>query len=346
MRTSSASLILLRALRLALLVAIFFALSSALLCVSSSLQRCADAFGQELDLSALDDDARAATDDAAPPVEAAPSDSSSVEVSSPPSSVGRARFLDLLLASGWIGLVLLAASIVAVSLIIRLALALRRSSFIPLDLARELRDRLSRRELDGALQLANESPSFVGAVVAQGLKESSRGWTAIEKAVEDAAADYASRTFRRSEPLATIGNVAPMLGLLGTVIGMVTTFGEIAVSDGSGRNLANGIYFALVTTVDGLIVAIPALVAHSMINARIATLVSEGIEMINAIFDPLKPGASQRVATREDASASSTAESAPTLGLREIPSDRSSARAARPRQRPALTLPPTRTDPE
>ena len=315
----------------------------------SSAEVVAFAQEQDLDLSALDD--------VTPPAESndpvVDSQSGSESASAPPaspSSSERARFLDLLLSSGWIGVVLLIASIVAVSLIIRLCLALRRSSFIPEELAKELRTRLVRHDVEGALKLAEGSNSFLGAVVAQGLREASRGWNAVEKALEDAAADYASKTFRRSEPLATIGNVAPMLGLLGTVIGMVTTFGEIAVSDGSGRNLANGIYFALVTTVDGLIVAIPALVAHSLINARIATLVSQGAEMINTLFEPLKAPGTSRARVGDDsekfATRSNAVETPTTPGLREIPADRPAPTPDRLRQRPSLTLPTKRNDSE
>ena len=107
-----------------------------------------------------------------------------------------------------------------------------------------------------------------------------------------------------------------MLGLLGTVLGMVSTFGELAVSDGSGRNLANGIYFALVTTVEGLIVAIPVLVARAWLNARIADRVSDSVQKLDAIFEPAKralavPRAQNANIGRSDAAAVES-------GLREV----------------------------
>ena len=139
-----------------------------------------------------------------------------------------------------------------------------------------------------AAQIAANDDSFIGRVSAAGLKEADRGWLAMEKALEDAAADQTAAMYRRTEPLSTIGNVAPMLGLLGTVVGMVLTFGELAVAEAGGRNLANGIYFALVTTVEGLVVAIPVLIAHSLLNARIASLVSEAATRIDRIFAPAK----------------------------------------------------------
>lgn len=198
------------------------------------------------------------------------------------------RMLELIMAGGWIGTILLICSLFAVSLIIRLCLSLRRSTIIPEALVDALKANITHGAYDIALQKASVSNSFLGRIATAGLKENARGWDAIEKALEDAGNEQTSRFYRRTEPLSMIGNVAPMLGLLGTVIGMVTTFGELAVADTGGRNLAHGIYFALVTTVDGLIVAIPLLVAHSLLNARIAKLASETLEILESIFEPVK----------------------------------------------------------
>ncbi|MBO7679905.1 MAG: MotA/TolQ/ExbB proton channel family protein, partial [Thermoguttaceae bacterium] len=78
--------------------------------------------------------------------------------------------------------------------------------------------------------------------------------------------------------------------LLGTVLGMVAAFGELAASDGLGHfaNLAQGIYFALVTTVDGLLVAIPALALYSYFNHRVASFSAEAAELATEMFRPLK----------------------------------------------------------
>ncbi len=198
---------------------------------------------------------------------------------------GRSKLLELVLAGGWIGAVLLVASILAVSLAIRIALALRRSVFFSPELETAVADALARNDFAAALASVEErNDAVAGRVLAAGLRETDRGWAAVEKGLEDAVAEETAAFYRRTEPLATIGNVAPMLGLLGTVVGMVSTFGELAVADGSGRNLAGGIYFALVTTVDGLLVAIPVLVAHAVLNARGAARFAELVQRLDRLF--------------------------------------------------------------
>lgn len=204
------------------------------------------------------------------------------------SAQNRTQLIDLILASGWIGVILLLGSIIAVSLIIRICILLRRSVFLPETLVKNLSESIAAGAYENALRQARSDQSFLGKVIASGLKEADRGWNAVEKALEDSIAEETNKITRRTEPLSVIGNVAPMLGLLGTVIGMVATFGELAVADVGGRNLANGIYFALVTTVAGLLVAIPVLVAHSLLNSRLASLVSDAVEIIERIVSPLK----------------------------------------------------------
>src|ERR671914_570403 len=99
----------------------------------------------------------------------------------------------------------------------------------------------------------------------------------VEKAMEDATAEQAARLFRRIEYLSVIGNIAPMVGLLGTVTGMLLAFKQVADTEGSAgaAQLADGIYQALVTTVAGLIIAIPSLGAFALFRSRVDQLVAE-----------------------------------------------------------------------
>ncbi len=284
---------------------------------------------EPLDLSVLDAPTSAPAD-----VSNVPAPSSDANAAEAPASTAatsadaassnggeRSKLLELVLAGGWIGAVLLVASILAVSLAIRLALALRRAVFFSPELETAVADALARNDFAAALAAADErNDAVVGRVLAAGLRETDRGWAAVEKGLEDAVAEETAAFYRRTEPLATIGNVAPMLGLLGTVVGMVSTFGELAVADGSGRNLAGGIYFALVTTVDGLLVAIPVLVAHSVLNARGAARFAELIQRLDRLF-----ASSKRLLTPET-SANSTnstrpAQSAPTRPTSQTPSN-------------------------
>lgn len=229
------------------------------------------------------------------------------------------RFLELILASGWIGLVLAIASIFAATLTIRFSFTLRRVFFVSNDLSEEVSKSLMRGDINAALLATKTAESLLSQILRKCLAESDRGWEAIEKTLEDSSASLYAQLLRKTEPLSIVGNVAPMLGLLGTVMGMVSTFGELSVDDGTGRNLANGIYFALVTTVAGLLVAIPSLVAHSLLNSRLDKLISEMTECAELALSPLKrynsPQLQSQTSTKFPSSTSSNGPSNPRQSL-------------------------------
>lgn len=299
---------------------------------------------EPLDLSVLD----APTADVAPVsaptsdanADVAPASTGAPSADAASSNAGsRSKLLELVLAGGWIGAVLLVASILAVSLAIRLALALRRSVFFSPELETAVADALARNDFADALAVAEErNDAVAGRVLAAGLREVDRGWAAVEKGLEDAVAEETAAFYRRTEPLSTIGNVAPMLGLLGTVVGMVSTFGELAVADGSGRNLAGGIYFALVTTVDGLLVAIPVLVAHAVLNARGAARFAELVQRLDRLFASSK----RLLAPGNPKNSTQTPQTAPTRSSSPLPQTPQTPQTApKPQNAPTVrTSPP------
>jgi biopolymer transport protein ExbB len=117
----------------------------------------------------------------------------------------------------------------------------------------------------------------------------------MEKAMEDAVAEQAAKLYRKIEYLSVIGNIAPMCGLLGTVTGMIFAFQEVAVSQGTAgaSDLAAGIYSALVTTVAGLVVAIPSLGAFAIFRNWIDQLIAEAAYMASHVFSPVRRRASK-----------------------------------------------------
>ena len=122
-----------------------------------------------------------------------------------------------------------------------------------------------------------------------GISELEFGWNAVEKSVEDALAEQSARLFRKIEYLSVIGNIAPMVGLLGTVIGMIMAFQQVATPGMTNASqLAEGIYQALVTTVGGLIVAIPAIGAFAIFRNRIDQFVAEAAYLSQHVFSPLR----------------------------------------------------------
>jgi biopolymer transport protein ExbB len=215
-------------------------------------------------------------------------------------------FLDIVLSGGWVGvtivLTLVVLSIIAVYLIVEQVLVLRRREIMPDGLADQVRQLLSQGRLPDADALCRKSPSSLSFVLLSGMAEIDFGWNAMEKAMEDAVSEQAAKLYRKIEYLSVIGNLAPMCGLLGTVTGMIFAFQQVAITQGmaGAGDLAEGIYSALVTTVAGLVVAIPSLGAFAIFRNRIDQLISETAYVAQHVFSPVRRRATQ-VASRASA---------------------------------------------
>jgi biopolymer transport protein ExbB len=203
-------------------------------------------------------------------------------------------FFDIVFAGGWVGVsimvLLLALSVTAAYLVIEHLLTIRRKEIMPEGLGEQVRQLLISGRKADAEQACLGQPSLLAFVLLNGLAELEGGWSAIEKALEDATAEQSARLFRKIEYLSVIGNIAPMIGLLGTVTGMIFAFQRVAMTQGSAgaADLAEGIYQALVTTVGGLIVAIPSLGAFAIFRNRVDQLVAEAAYLAQHVFAPLK----------------------------------------------------------
>lgn len=217
--------------------------------------------------------------EAAPPAEAADTDAA---------SQGQ-DVLDLLRSSGSIGIVIALLSVAMVALIFEHVLSIRRGALMPRGLAQDLHAHITAAEYTKAEQACKLRPSYLSYVVLAGLQEVRVGYDVVEKAMEDASQEQAARLFRKVEYLALIGNIAPMLGLLGTVYGLVLAFKKVAETPGAGpAELADGIYLALITTVMGLVVSIPALSAYAIFRNRVEQLASEVNLLAEQIFNNYK----------------------------------------------------------
>lgn len=206
-------------------------------------------------------------------------------------------FFGILFSGGPIGiaimLVLIGLSLTAAYLVFEQMMSLRKKEIIPPELSDEVRRLVAAGQLDRAAALCREQPSLLAFVLSHGLSEAEGGWSEVEKATEDALAEQSARLFRRVEYLAVLGNIAPMVGLLGTVTGMLMSFKEVADTEGhaGATQLAEGIYQALVTTVVGLIIAIPALGAFAIFRNRVDQFVAEAAYAALHALSPLKKGA-------------------------------------------------------
>jgi biopolymer transport protein ExbB len=203
-------------------------------------------------------------------------------------------FFEILFSGGVVGaiimLALIALSLTAAYLVFDNVLSLRKADLLPERLADDVRTLLSAGQTAQAQQACQAQPSLLGFVMNHGLSEFEGGWSDVEKALEEALAEQSARLYRKVEYLSVIGGIAPMLGLLGTVTGMLMAFQQVAVSQGraGAADLAEGIYQALVTTVVGLIIAIPALGAFAVFRNRVDQLIAEAAYMVQHAFAPLK----------------------------------------------------------
>jgi len=217
--------------------------------------------------------------------EAAPQDAASQAPTS---------FFSIIFSGGVTGfiivMILIALSIYSAYLIVEQILTVRRNDLIPPGLGETVQQALGTGDMRGARQACEDNPSLLSFVLMHGIAELEFGWNAVEKTLEDSLAEQAARMFRKIEYLSVIGNIAPMIGLLGTVIGMILAFQNVATTQGtaSAPQLAEGIYQALITTVGGLIVAIPSIGAFAIFRNRIDQFIAEAAHISQHVFTPLR----------------------------------------------------------
>jgi biopolymer transport protein ExbB len=181
-------------------------------------------------------------------------------------------------ACGWFwGPAFLLVSFILVALIMMNLLQVRRDVLLPTQFVEEFEQKLNAKDFQGAYEFARSDESFVARVLAAGMGRLSRGYEEAVEGMQEAGEDENMALEHRLSYVALIGTVAPMMGLMGTVQGMISSFDKIAMSAVSPKpsELADGISTALVTTLIGLLLAIPAMVFHSILKNRIQRLVLE-----------------------------------------------------------------------
>ena len=189
---------------------------------------------------------------------------------------------------GIIGYLIILVSLVAVALIVQNFLLVRRSRIVPGYLAHELGQHIEGKKYVEARQACAENDSFLAAVVGAGLGQVGAmfGFYDMQNAMQEVSEREISKLHRKLEYLAFIASTSPMLGLLGTVTGMIRSFNEIAQTEGAARpsQLAGGISEALVTTCLGLIVAIPTMFFVAFFRRRIDSLVAEAETIVEKLM--------------------------------------------------------------
>jgi biopolymer transport protein ExbB len=185
---------------------------------------------------------------------------------------------------------ILACSIVAVAILLERLYSLRRSRILPQDRLVEIGSLLKRGRIKEALAICRNHPSPMTAIIMAGIVNHKRPRVEIREAIEDAGRHEVSTLRRYLPTLSAVVSVSPMLGLLGTVTGMIKVFQVVEVQGaGEPAVLAGGIWEALLTTAAGLAVAIPALAIYHYLSTRADRLLEEmekqSIVMLNIIAE-------------------------------------------------------------
>ncbi|MBL8259008.1 MAG: MotA/TolQ/ExbB proton channel family protein [Candidatus Competibacteraceae bacterium] len=202
---------------------------------------------------------------------------------------------DLIKAGGWLMVPILACSLAAAIIIFERLLALRRARVLPDQLVAILRRWAERRAVDRAEMNALPLNSPLGRIVAAGLDHRDRGRDLLRERIEDTGRHVAHELERFLNALGTIAAISPLLGLLGTVAGMIKIFQIVSVQGNSNFSLLSvGIAEALVTTAAGLSVAIPSLLFYRYFQARVDELVVRMEQETLRLIELLDAGSNPR----------------------------------------------------
>jgi biopolymer transport protein ExbB len=195
-------------------------------------------------------------------------------------------------ASGWIGLIIVLMSFYLIALIVWMAQRYRTTVAVPPELISEVQNLLEKAKYNDAYHRLVDDPSFLARVLAAGVRKLPSGLSHAQRAMELANEDMTMEMEHRTTYLATVGTLGPMIGLVGTVYGMIMSFRVIAVSGASAQpsELAAGISTALFATLEGIGVSIPAIFFYAFFRNRIARLSLEVGMAAEPLLEQFAPG--------------------------------------------------------
>lgn len=203
---------------------------------------------------------------------------------------GSATFIDVVRGGGPLGIVLWVAifvtSVAGIALIVDAFITVRAVKIMPPTLVKDVQTSMEQGDVMKALQHCEEEPCPVASILSAGFSNVEEGFDTIQDAVSVAAAMEEERLMQRVNYLNVVGNLAPMLGLLGTVQGMIAAFAGLASAGAAGGGaLALSISQALYTTAFGLFIAIPALAFFYFFRNRASTII---LNMERLTMDEIK----------------------------------------------------------
>ncbi|MEO8233383.1 MAG: MotA/TolQ/ExbB proton channel family protein [Ignavibacteriota bacterium] len=202
------------------------------------------------------------------------------------------NLLDIFLKGGFIMWLILASSIVGLAVSIDRFIMLRKAKInVPAFMVR-IRGFIKKKDISGAISYCMQEKSPVANIVRKGLKKYKYGHDRVKDAIENAGSQEVSKLEKGLSVLASVAGIAPLLGFLGTVTGMIQAFMTIQDLAGAANpsDLAGGIWEALITTAFGLIIGIPALALYNYFLGAVKKLVGEMETVANDVIDVMQEG--------------------------------------------------------
>ena len=199
--------------------------------------------------------------------------------------------LDALMDAGFVGLIIILMSIVGGALSITFAFQLRRDVLVPPEVLGHVEQLFEDEEYEEAYHLCEATPSILSQVVSGGLSKIEDGYEPMSDTMVEVLEMESTKLHQKVGYLSLIGNLSPMMGLLGTVYGMIVTFNKIANSkvQPSPTELADGISIALGTTFLGLCVAIPMTAIYVYFRNKVIQVVNEVGATCDELMSRFKP---------------------------------------------------------
>jgi len=192
----------------------------------------------------------------------------------------------LIVASGFIGWVIIALSVVTLAVIIENYVTLSRDKLAPPEIIDEITSLFDEQQFQEAMELCENEQNFFTRIVAAGISKIGHPYDVMQNAIQEMGDEESIRLHQKIGWVSVLAAVSPMLGLFGTVSGMISSFHIIAsTTNPTPSQLAGGIYVALLTTFEGLMVAIPATASFAYLRNRLVRNIIEVGAIVEDLFE-------------------------------------------------------------
>ncbi len=196
--------------------------------------------------------------------------------------------IEMLLKGGLLIWPILFCSVIAFAIFLEKLYSLQRSKVVPDELFSRILELVNEEKYSEAKVLCEARPTAMGKICLAGISHKGKSRDVIKAVFEEVGKQEGRKLFMMTGVIGTIASISPLLGLLGTVVGMIKVFQVISIEGvGNAASLSGGISEALLTTAAGLLVAIPTLIMYRFIKSKIGAIISELEEKSVLLLDAL-----------------------------------------------------------